>query len=247
MGKSHHDRVAVITGAASGIGRAFALRLAQEGCHVAIADLKPADDVVAAITALDRMAYSECCDLADADAIARFGANVLQRFGRVDILVNNAAYIPLNLLENLQLAEFRKVMAVNVEAALLLSQLFVPGMKERHYGRIVNLISSTTSTPMPSFLSYTTSKMASVGLVRALAAALGADGITVNGLSPGLTLTEASAKELPQVLFDAVRERQLIKRTGVPDDMCGALTFLTSEDAGFITGQRLNVDGGVVF
>ena len=247
MSKSHQDRVAVITGGASGIGRAFALRLAEEGCHIAIADLHPDETLDAAIRAKGREVFSARCDLADEAAVRGFAVAVLERFGRADILVNNAAYIPLNSLDKLTLTEFRKVMAVNVEAALLLAQSLVPGMRERGSGRIVNIISSTTSTPMPTFLSYTTSKMAAMGMVRALAAELGGSGITVNGISPGLTRTEAAARELPEALFAAVRERQLIKRTEVPEDLVGALAFLTSADAAFITGQVLNVDGGVVF
>jgi NAD(P)-dependent dehydrogenase (short-subunit alcohol dehydrogenase family) len=247
MSHSHQGRIAVITGGASGIGRAFALRLAAEGCDIAIADLRPSDTLDEEIRALGCRAFSARCDLADEQAVRGFAAAVLERFGRCDILVNNAAYIPLNPLDQLTLAEFRKVMAVNVEASLLLAQAFVPGMRERLDGRIVNIISSTTSTPMPAFLSYTTSKMAAMGLVRSLAAELGGSGITVNGISPGLTRTEAAARELPEALFAAVRERQLIKRTEVPEDLVGALVFLASSDAGFITGQVLNVDGGVVF
>lgn len=247
MSNSHQDRVAVITGGASGIGRAFAERLAREGCHVAIADLRPAAATQAQVAALGRQAWSMQVDLGDEGAVRRFAAGVLERFGRCDILVNNAAYIPLNPLHELALAEFRAVMAVNVEAALLLAQAFAPGMAANGFGRIVNIISSTTSTPMPGFLSYTTSKMASMGMVRALAAELGGGGITVNGISPGLTRTDSAAKELPEALFAAVRERQLLKRTEVAEDLVGALAFLTSDDASFITGQVLNVDGGVVF
>lgn len=247
MSHSHQGRVAVITGGASGIGRAFALRLADEGCDIAIADLRPDETLDAAIRAKGRQAWSARCDLSDEAQVRGFAAAALERFGRCDILVNNAAYIPLNPLEQLTLAEFRKVMAVNVEASLLLAQAFVPAMREQQYGRIVNIISSTTSTPMPAFLSYTTSKMGAMGLVRALAAELGGSGITVNGISPGLTRTEAAARELPEALFAAVRERQLIKRTEVPEDLVGALAFLTCADASFITGQVLNVDGGVVF
>jgi NAD(P)-dependent dehydrogenase (short-subunit alcohol dehydrogenase family) len=251
MSDSHQHRVAVITGGASGIGRAFALRLAQEGCDIAIADLRPDETLDQEIRALGRQAWSARCDLANETEVRAFAAAALERYGRIDILVNNAAYIPLNPLEQLTLSEFRKVMAVNVEASLLLAQALVPGMRERGHGRIVNIISSTTNTPMPGFLSYTTSKMAAMGLVRSLAAevgnCVGGSGITVNGISPGLTRTEAAARELPEALFAAVRERQLIKRTEVPEDLVGALAFLTSADAGFITGQVLNVDGGVVF
>jgi NAD(P)-dependent dehydrogenase (short-subunit alcohol dehydrogenase family) len=247
MSDSHQNRIALITGGASGIGRAFALRLAQEGCDIAIADLRPDETLDQEIRALGRQAWSARCDLADEADVRGFAAAALERYGRIDILVNNAAYIPLNPLEQLTLAEFRKVMAVNVEASLLLAQALVPGMRERGQGRIVNIISSTTNTPMPAFLSYTTSKMAAMGLTRALAAELGGSGITVNGISPGLTRTEAAARELPEALFAAVRERQLIKRTEVPADLVGALAFLTSADASFITGQVLNVDGGVVF
>lgn len=247
MNQRLNDRVAVVTGGASGIGRAFVLRLAAEGCDIAIADLRPDPALDEEIRALGRRVFSAECDLANEHAVRAFGADVAQHYGRCDILVNNAAYIPLNPLNQLSLTEFRKVMAVNVEASLLLAQAFVPGMQARGQGRIVNIISSTTSTPMPGFLSYTTSKMAAIGLVRSLAAEFGGSGITVNGVSPGLTRTEAAARELPEALFAAVRERQLIKRTEVPEDLVGALIFLASPDAAFITGQVLNVDGGVVF
>ncbi|USX12378.1 SDR family oxidoreductase [Oxalobacteraceae bacterium OTU3CAMAD1] len=247
MKKNHQGRVAVVTGGASGIGRAFALRLAAEGCDIAIADLRPCAELEGLIADLGGQCLGVVCDLADELAVRAFAAAVLARFGSCDILVNNAAFIPLNPLAQLSLTEFRQVMAINVEAAFLLSQAFAPSMVEGRFGRIVNVISSTTSTPMPGFFSYTTSKMASMGMVRALAAELGGTGVTVNGISPGLTRTESAARELPEALFAAVRERQLIKRTEVPEDMNGALAFLTSHEAGFMTGQVLNVDGGVVF
>jgi NAD(P)-dependent dehydrogenase (short-subunit alcohol dehydrogenase family) len=134
-----------------------------------------------------------------------------------------------------------------VEASLLLAQRLAPDMARRGYGRIVQIASSTIGSPMPGFAAYVTTKMAGIGLTRALAAEFGTHGITVNAISPGLTRTESSAKNLPAALFDAVREGQLIKRTEVPEDLCGTLAFLTSADAGFITGQNFHVDGGATF
>lgn len=247
MNHSHQDKVALITGAAGGLGGPFALRLAREGCHIAITDRAPADELVSAIEATGRRVYFEACDLADGDAVQHLASNVLAKFGRCDILVNNAAYMPLMPLEQIDRASFRRFLAINLEAPLILAQTMAADMAKRKWGRIVQIASSTVGNPMPGFCSYITTKMGGLGMVRGLAAELGHKGITVNAISPGLTRTPASEKELPQALFDAVVQRQLIKRTEVPDDLCGTLAFLTSDDAAFITGQNLFVDGGTVF
>lgn len=245
--KTHAGRVAVITGAVGGLGVYFTEALARAGCGIAIADLAPAEELVASIEAMGQRAYSEICDLADADQVHRFALRTLEHFGKVDILVNNAAYMPIVPFDDLTIEHFRRFEAINVEASLLLAQAFAPGMRERRYGRIVQIASSTTGTPMPGFLAYVTTKMAGIGLVRALAAEFGNNGIRVNALSPGLTKTPASEKNLPPELFDAVRNLQLIKQTEVPEDLVGALLFLTSEQCGFITGQTIHCDGGVQF
>jgi NAD(P)-dependent dehydrogenase (short-subunit alcohol dehydrogenase family) len=243
--QTHSGRIAIITGAAGGLGSHFAPTLAAAGCD--IADLAPADDVVAAVEALGRKAYSEICDLSDADQVVNFAKNVLAKFGRCDILVNNAAYMPLISLKELSLEQFRKFEAINVEASLLLAQTLSPSMIENGYGRIVQITSSTVGSPMAGFLSYVTTKMAGIGLVRALAAELSNQGIMVNGLSPGLTKTAESEKNLPAELFEAVKNKQIIKRTEVPEDLCNALLYLTSEQCNFVTGQNINCDGGHLF
>ena len=247
MTRSHEGRVAILTGGAGGLGRYFARALANAGADVAIADLADGSEAVADIEAAGRRGYSEVCDLSNAEQVTGFAQRVLEKFGKVDILVNNAAYMPLVPWLELTLEHFRKFEAVNVEASLLLAQAVTPGMVERGYGRIVQIASSTVGTPQPDFLGYVTTKMAGIGLVRALAAEFGDKGILVNALAPGLTRTPGAEANIPQWLFDKVRDQQLIKRTEEPEDLCGPLLYLTSEQCGFVTGQTINCDGGVNF
>jgi len=247
MTKTHQDQVAIITGAAGGLGREFALALAEQGATVAIADIKDGAEVVAEITALGGQAYSEICDLAEEQQIRDFCARVLVKYGRCDILVNNAAYLPLTPFSELTMKTFRKFEAVNVEAPLILAQCLTPSMAANNYGRIVQIASSTLGTPMPNFTAYITTKMGSVGLTRALAAEFTNSGIVVNALSPGLTKTAESEKSLPTELFDFVKNMQLIDRNEVPQDLVGTLLFLTSKQCSFLFGQTINCDGGVLF
>lgn len=247
MEQSHQGKIAVITGAAGALGREFALALAGRGCDIAIADISPADGVVGEIEQLGRRAISQVCDLADPAQIETFAAEVLDTFGRCDILINNAAYMPVVPFDQLDLQHLKRFEAINIEAAFLLAKLLTPSMVENDYGRIVQIASSTTGTPMPGFLAYVTTKMAGIGLTRALAAEFGHKNIRVNALSPGLTLTPESRKNLPPELFESVRDLQLIKRTELPEDLVGAMLFLTSEQCGFVTGQSINCDGGVQF
>lgn len=242
----HHGRVAVVTGAAAGLGQVFACRLAQDGCDIAIADLLDCSDTVQQVQALGRQALALHCDLSEPADIRTFAQAVLARFGRVDVLVNNAAYQPMVPFDELTIETLRKILAVNTEASFLLAQAFVPSMRERRWGRIVNLASSSAWSPPPHFVGYVTSKMANIGLTRSMAQALGDDGITVNAIAPGLTRTAAAVRDVPQFIWDRVKAQQLIHRTAEPADLGGALSFLCSDDAAFITGQTYHVDGGAV-
>lgn len=244
MNSVTHPRVALVTGAAGGLGQAFALRLAASGHALVLTDREPCEPLAAQIRAAGGQATALNCDLADTADVQRFAAVVLAQIGRVDVLVNNAAFMPMAPLQSISAALWRQIMTVNIDAPFLLAQAFSVGMGQRGWGRIVNLASSTVWGPPPGMSAYACSKLGVIGLTRALAAELGSQGITVNAISPGLTRHPGSAANIPPEAFEGVRMRQFIPRTEVPDDLTGALAFLASDDARFITGQVLNVDGG---
>jgi NAD(P)-dependent dehydrogenase (short-subunit alcohol dehydrogenase family) len=241
---SPSPRIAVVTGAAGGLGQAFALRLAASGHRLVLTDRAPCDDLVQQINAAGGQASALACDLADTADVQRFAAEVLANAGRVDVLLNNAAFMPMAPVPSITAALWRQIMTVNIDAPFLLAQAFSVGMAERRWGRIVNLASSTVWGPPPGMSAYAASKMGVIGLTRALASELGSQGITVNAISPGLTRHPGSAANIPAEAFEFVRQRQFVPRTEVPDDLTGALAFLVSDDAAFYTGQVMNVDGG---
>jgi len=253
MGKGHRDKVAVITGGANGIGQAFARRLAEDGAHVAVADLAPADQTVRLVKEAGREALGCTCDVSSPEQVAAMAKDVLGRFGRCDILINCAGIFPQQSFDDMTFADWRRLMAINLDSAFLCASAFVPEMKERRWGRIVNMASSTLGSVVTGFVHYVASKGGIVGFTRALASELGPYGITVNAISPGLTRTPGTEARAPRAglksmddEFMAVAQMQAIKRGEVPDDLVGAMSFLTSDDAAFMTGQKLNVDGGRV-
>ncbi len=247
MKKTNEGRVAVITGAAGGLGQAFAVRLAEEGCDLALTDMASCEEIAGKASSLGRRVYHESFDLTSPAAIEVFAGNVLKEFSRVDILVNNAAYMKICPFNEIDLDTFQMYQKVNLDAPLLLCKAFAPGMAENGFGRIVNMVSGSAWKPIEGLLGYVTTKMGLIGMTRALAVALGEKGITVNAVTPALTRHAGNEHDFPREVFEMVAQQQAIKRAAVPEDVVGIVAFLTSDDAAFMTGQTLAMDGGGIF
>jgi NAD(P)-dependent dehydrogenase (short-subunit alcohol dehydrogenase family) len=241
-------RVALVTGAAHGIGRAYAERLARDGADVVIADIADAAETVALVRAAGRRALAVPCDVSEPGAVTALADAATREVEHVDILVHNAGIYPITPFAEITFEEWRRVLAVNLDSFFLLCAAFLPGMRERGWGRVVAMSSTAVHAGVPGFVHYVASKAGLVGAVRGLAGEVGDEGVTVNALAPSLVRTKGTTEgphdELGQ--FDLVRDMQAIRRTQQPTDLVGALAFLVSDEAAFITGQTLAVDGGFV-
>ena len=243
-------RTAIVTGAGSGIGHAFAARLAQDGADIVVADLRNAAEAAAEIAKTGRRTLGLQVDVTSEADVARMSEETVKVFGRIDILINNAAFfstLPVGPFENIPAQDWRRVMEVNTLGVFLCCRAVVPQMRKQGGGRIINIASGTVFKGTPFMLHYVSSKGAVVALTRALAREVGKDKITVNTLAPGLTLSEGVLAHHEQHLDstrEPIKKSRCIQRDELPEDLVGAASFLASDDAAFITGQAIVVDGG---
>jgi len=232
--------VVIVTGSASGLGRTYCRELAAAGWTVVGADLRETEDV----------ALSVVTDVSDRAQTERLAEEALERFGRIDALVNNAAYytaIVKRPFEEIDDDEWTKVFDVNVRGAWLCARAVAPAMRRQGYGKIVNVSSMTVPTAPPGFAHYVASKAAIVGLTRALARELGEDGISVNTLTPDYIAFDRDYDNRQLEMADALAAQRIFARTQAPEDMIGALLFLLGPGSDFVTGQNIWVNGGRAF
>ncbi len=245
------DKIIIVTGGGVGIGRAYAIGLAKEGARVVVADIQEeeAKKVASEIKQGGGEALALPVDVTSAVKTQAMADKTLQKYGRIDVLVNNAGLysaIKKKPFSEITAEEWDRVMTVNLKGLFLCVQAVYPAMKEQGKGKIINISSGTALGGTPFFLHYVTSKAGVIGFTRALARELGPDNICVNAITPGLTISGPQQEGVltPEQLQDR-RRRRAFQRDQYPQDLVGTMIFLCSADSDFITGQTINVDGGI--
>ena len=251
--KKHQGRTAIISGAASGIGQASAIRLAKEGAEIIIADREKADKTLQLISDVGGKATAFQCDVTDLRSVEGLKTAVEGIGARCDILINNAGIYPMQTFEQMTFEDWRHVLSVNLDSMFLMTKAFIEGMQRQRWGRIINISSDTVNLVLVGFTHYVASKAGVIGFTRGLATEFGQYGITANAIAPGMTRTPGTEarKEVPggmsqEEFFVVYANMQAIKRVQEVSDLVGVVSFLASEDAAFVTAQTIYVDGGLV-
>ena len=250
MSDDIQDRAVIITGGGQGLGRAYAHAFGAAGARVAIAEIngEMADAVAGEVEAAGGAAVAITTDVGDPQSVEAMVAAVRAKFGRVDVLINNAAIftaIKMQDFDAITFEEWEEVIRVNLTGSYWCARTVVPHMRERNWGRIVNVSSATVTMGRPFYLHYVTSKAGLIGLTRSLAREVGKDGITVNTVLPGATYTEIPRETVTEAQKQAIVGMQCIQRPEEPKDLVGVVMFLASDASGFVTGQSITVDGGL--
>jgi NAD(P)-dependent dehydrogenase (short-subunit alcohol dehydrogenase family) len=240
------DRVAIVTGAAVGNGQAFCQRLAADGARIMIADIADASEAMDLVRASGGEIDAVRVDATDEQQTQKMVRKTIERFGRVDVLVNNVGLYQEEPFELISYEEWKRMLSVNLDSLFLTSRAVLPVMKEQGFGRIVALSSDTIWLGTPYLVHYVTAKMGVIGFVRSLASEIGRYGITINAVTVGLTATQRPPGEkLIGSILEHLLPQQAVQRGDEPEDIAEVVAFLASPESSIITGQTINVDGGV--